>query len=158
MLRDLVKSPESSRQDEESNVKARVKWTDGRQFVAESGSGHSVVIDGPPDHGGRNTGPRPMEMLLMGMGSCTAFDILNILDKARADVTDCVAELDAERADSVPSVFTRIHVHFVVTGRALKEKQVQRAVELSAEKYCSASIMLTNGGVDITHSFEIVEA
>ncbi len=110
MLRDLVESPESSRQDEESNVKARVKWTDGRQFVAESGSGHSVVIDGPPDHGGRNTGPRPMEMLLMGMGSCTAFDILNILDKARADVTDCVAELDAERADSVPSVFTRIHV------------------------------------------------
>ncbi len=133
-------------------MKARVKWTEGRQFVAESGSGHSVVIDGPPDHGGRNTGPRPMEMLLMGMGSCTAFDILNILDKARADVTDCVAELDAE-----PAVFTKIHVHFVVTGRALKEKQVARAVELSAEKYCSASIMLVNGGVKITHSFEIIE-
>tara|TARA_R110001583_G_scaffold65238_1_gene188561 strand:+ start:2641 stop:2940 length:300 start_codon:yes stop_codon:yes gene_type:complete len=99
-----------------------------------------------------------MEMLLMGMGSCTAFDILNILDKARADVTDCVAELDAERADEVPAVFTKIHVHFVVTGHALKEKQVQRAVELSAEKYCSASIMLVNGGVEITHSFEIIEA
>jgi putative redox protein len=99
-----------------------------------------------------------MEMLLMGMGSCTAFDILNILDKARADVTDCVAELDAERADEVPSVFTNIHVHFVVTGRNLKEKQVQRAVELSAEKYCSASIMLVQGGVEITHSFEIVDA
>lgn len=93
----------------------------------------------------------------MGMGSCTAFDILNILDKARADVTDCVAELDAERADEVPAVFTKIHVHFVVTGRALKEKQVARAVELSAEKYCSASIMLVNGGVKITHSFEIIE-
>lgn len=139
-------------------MKARVKWTEGRQFVAESGSGHSVVIDGPPDHGGRNTGPRPMEMLLMGMGSCTAFDILNILDKARADVTDCVAELDAERADAVPAVFTKIHVHFVVTGRALKENQVARAVELSAEKYCSASIMLVNGGVEITYSFEITEA
>lgn len=145
------------RLDQESRVKARVKWTEGRQFVAESGSGHSVVVDGPPDHGGRNTGPRPMEMLLMGMGSCTAFDILNILDKARADVTDCVAELNAERADEVPAVFTKIHVHFVVTGRALKEKQVARAVELSAEKYCSASIMLVNGGVTITHSFEILE-
>ena len=139
-------------------MKAQVKWTDGRQFIAESGSGHSVVIDGPPDHGGRNTGPRPMEMLLMGMGSCTAFDVLNILDKARANVTDCIAQLDAERADSVPSVFTRIHVHFVVTGHNLKEKQVQRAVELSAEKYCSASIMLVNGGVEISHSFEIVAA
>ncbi|WP_346796107.1 OsmC family protein [Halomonas sp. Bachu 37] len=139
-------------------MKARVSWTDGRQFVAESGSGHSVVIDGPPEHGGRNTGPRPMEMLLMGMGGCTAFDILNILDKSRSNVTDCVAEIEAERADEVPSVFTRIHVHFVITGRELKEKHVQRAVELSAEKYCSASIMLVKGGVDITHSFEIVDA
>ncbi|MDI5919959.1 OsmC family protein [Halomonas sp. LR5S13] len=138
-------------------MKASVKWTDGRQFVAESGSGHSVVIDGPPDHGGRNTGPRPMEMLLMGMGACTSFDILNILDKARADVTDCVANLEAERADEVPSVFTRIHVHFTVSGKGLKEKQVARAVELSAEKYCSASIMLVKGGVEMTHSFTIVE-
>ncbi|MDI5892988.1 OsmC family protein [Halomonas rhizosphaerae] len=138
-------------------MKASVKWTDGRQFVAESGSGHSVVIDGPPDHGGRNTGPRPMEMLLMGMGACTSFDILNILDKARADVTDCVASLEAERADEVPSVFTRIHVHFTVSGKGLKEKQVARAVELSAEKYCSASIMLVKGGVEMTHSFTIVE-
>ncbi|CAM3543940.1 OsmC family protein [Halomonas lysinitropha] len=138
-------------------MKASVKWTDGRQFVAESGSGHSVVIDGPPDHGGRNTGPRPMEMLLMGMGACTSFDVLNILDKARADVTDCVASLEAERADEVPSVFTRIHVHFTVSGKGLKEKQVARAVELSAEKYCSASIMLVKGGVEMTHSFTIVE-
>ncbi|APE31495.1 osmotically inducible protein C [Halomonas aestuarii] len=139
-------------------MKASVKWTDGRQFVAESGSGHSVVIDGPPDHGGHNTGPRPMELMLMGMGGCTAFDILNILDKARADVTDCVASIEAERADEVPSVFTKIHVHFTVSGRGLKEKQVARAVELSAEKYCSASIMLVKGGVEITHSYTVVEA
>ncbi|MEQ6888695.1 OsmC family protein [Halomonas sp. CS7] len=138
-------------------MKASVKWTDGRQFVAESGSGHSVIIDGPPDHGGRNTGARPMEMLLMGMGGCTSFDILNILEKARADVTDCVASLEAERSDEVPSVFTKIHVHFTISGRGLKEKQVARAVELSAEKYCSASIMLVKGGVEITHSFTIVE-
>ncbi|KXS37253.1 MAG: putative redox protein [Halomonadaceae bacterium T82-2] len=138
-------------------MKAHVKWTDGRQFVAESGSGHSVVIDGPPDHGGRDTGPRPMEMLLMGMGACTSFDVLEILEKSRAPVSDCVAALEAERADSVPSVFTRIHVHFTVTGRGLKDKQVKRAVELSADKYCSASIMLAQGGVEITHSYEIVE-
>nr|WP_297460687.1 OsmC family protein [uncultured Halomonas sp.] len=139
-------------------MKASVKWTDGRQFVAESGSGHSVVIDGPPDHGGRDTGPRPMEMLLMGLGACTSFDVLEILEKSRAPVSDCVASIDAERADSVPSVFTKIHVHFTVTGKALKENQVKRAVELSAEKYCSASIMLAKGGVEVSHSYEIVEA
>lgn len=139
-------------------MKASVKWTDGRQFVAETGSGHSVVIDGPPDHGGRNTGPRPMEMLLMGLGACTSFDVLDILEKSRAPVSDCVASIDAERADSVPSVFTKIHVHFTVTGKALKKNQVKRAVELSAEKYCSASIMLANGGVEVSHSYEIVEA
>ena len=139
-------------------MKASVKWTDGRQFLAESGSGHSVVIDGPPDHGGRNTGPRPMEMLLMGLGACTSFDVLEILEKSRAPVSDCVASIDAERADSVPSVFTKIHVHFTVTGKALKENQVKRAVELSAEKYCSASIMLAKGGVEVSHSYEIVEA
>ncbi|MFG6176625.1 OsmC family protein [Halomonas sp. THAF12] len=138
-------------------MKASVKWTDGRQFVAEAGSGHSVVIDGPPDHGGRNTGPRPMEMLLMGMGACTSFDVLEILEKSRAPVADCVASIEAERADSVPSVFTRIHIHFTVSGHGLKEKQVKRAVELSADKYCSASIMLAKGGVEVTHSFTIVE-
>lgn len=138
-------------------MKASVKWTDGRQFVAESGSGHSVVIDGPPDHGGRNTGPRPMEMLLMGLGACTSFDVMEILEKSRAPVTDCVASLEAERADEVPSVFTRIHVHFTVSGRGLKENQVKRAVELSADKYCSASIMLAKGGVEVTHSYSIIE-
>ena len=109
-------------------MKARVKWTDGRQFVAESGSGHSVVIDGPPDHGGRNTGPRPMEMLLMGMGSCTAFDILNILDKARAEVTNCVAELDAERADEVPSVFTKGHVMLAPSDRPIQLRCISRTL------------------------------
>ncbi|MDN3557284.1 OsmC family protein [Halomonas maura] len=138
-------------------MKASVKWTDGRQFVAEAGSGHSVVIDGPPDHGGRNTGPRPMEMLLMGLGACTSFDVLEILEKSRAPVSDCVASVEAERADGVPSVFTKIHVHFTVSGQGLKEKQVKRAVELSADKYCSASIMLAKGGVEVTHSFTIVE-
>lgn len=138
-------------------MKASIKWTDGRQFVAESGSGHSVVIDGPPDHGGRNTGPRPMEMLLMGMGACTAFDVLQILEKSRAPVSDCVASIEAERADEVPSVFTKIHVHFTVSGKGLKEAQVKRAVELSAEKYCSASIMLARGGVDVSHSYNIVD-
>ncbi|MHB0776364.1 OsmC family protein [Halomonas sp. WWR20] len=138
-------------------MKASVKWTDGRQFVAESGSGHSVVIDGHPDHGGRNTGPRPMEMMLMGLGGCTSFDVIQILEKARAPVTDCVAALEAERFDGTPSVFTKIHVHFTVTGRGLKEAQVKRAVALSAEKYCSASIMLAQGGVEMSHSYEIVE-
>lgn len=139
-------------------MQATIKWTDGRQFVAESGSGHAVILDGNPDHGGRNTGPRPMEMLLMGMGGCSAYDVLNILEKSRARVTDCVARLEAERADATPAVFTRIHMHFLVTGAALKEAQVERAVALSAEKYCSASLMLASGGVDITHSWEIIEA
>ena len=138
-------------------MKTTVKWTDGRQFIAESGSGHSVVIDGPPDHGGRNTGPRPMEMLLMGLGACTSFDVMEILEKSRAPVSDCVAQVEAERADAVPSVFTKIHVHFIVSGRGLKEKQVKRAVALSADKYCSASIMLAQGGVAITHSFTLVD-
>lgn len=138
-------------------MQATVKWTDGRQFVSESGSGHSVVIDGPPNHGGRNTGPRPMEMLLMGLGACTSFDVLEILEKSRAPVTDCVASIEAERAESVPSVFTKIHVHFTVSGHDLKEKQVARAIALSAEKYCSASIMLVKGGVEISHSYTIVD-
>ena len=139
-------------------MKASIKWTDGRQFVAEVGSGHSVVIDGNPENGGRNTGPRPMEMMLMGLGGCTSFDVMQILDKSRAPVTDCVASVEAERAEGTPAVFTKIHVHFTVTGHGLKEAQVKRAVELSADKYCSASIMLARGGVEMTHSYEIVEA
>ena len=138
-------------------MKARIKWVQDVMFLGESGSSHSVVMDGPEDHGGRNMGVRPMEMLLMGLGGCTSFDVMSILKKSRQDVVDCVAELDAERADAVPSVFTKIHVHFKVTGRNLKDAQVKRAVALSAEKYCSASIMLEQGGVEITHDYEIVE-
>ena len=135
-------------------MKARVKWVEAATFLGESGSGHAVVMDGPPDGGGRDLGIRPMEMLLIGMGGCTAYDVVHILKKARQPVTDCVVELDAERAASEPKVFTRIHVHFVVTGYELPEKQVARAVELSAEKYCSASIMLGKVA-EITHDFEI---
>lgn len=135
-------------------MKARVKWVEGVTMLGESGSGHAVVMDGPSDFGGRNLGVRPMEMLLLGMGGCTQFDVLLILGKARQEVTDCVLELDAERASEDPKVFTRIHAHFIVTGRDLKEKQVERAIKLSAEKYCSASIML-GATVEISHDFEI---
>lgn len=138
-------------------MKATIDWTGNASFRATSGTGHSIQMDGPPDHGGEDLGPRPMEMLLMGLGGCSSFDVMNILKKGRQDVTSCHTELEAERADAVPSVFTRIHLHFVVTGRNLKEKQVQRAVSLSAEKYCSASIMLEKAGVEITHSHEIRE-
>lgn len=137
-------------------MKARIKWVEDATFVGESSSGHAVVMDGPPDMGGRNLGVRPMEMMLLGMGGCTAFDVVHILKKSREAVTDCVAELSAERAESEPKVFTRIHVHFLVKGRELKENKVKKAVELSADKYCSASIMLGNAGVAITHTYEII--
>ncbi len=139
-------------------MQAVVKWVDGAQFLGESGSGHAVLMDGPPDHGGRNTGPRPMEMLLLGLGGCSAFDVVSILQKSRQDVVDCRCELEAERAEGVPSPFTKIHLKFIVTGKSLKEAQVSRAVELSASKYCSASLMLEAGGVVITHSYELIEA
>jgi len=126
-------------------------------FLAESGSGHTVTIDGPESEGGRNVGIRPMEMMLMGMGGCTSFDVMKILKKARQPVTSCIAQVEASRADEIPSVFTDIHVHFVVKGKGVRESQVKRAIELSADKYCSASIMLGKGGVDITHDYEIVE-
>ncbi len=138
-------------------MKARIKWVENAMFVAESGSGHAVVIDGPPDGGGRNMGMRPMEMLLMGTGACSAYDVLLILRKGRHRVTDCVCEVVAERADEVPSVFTKIHLHFIVTGHELKQSVVKRAVELSADKYCSASIMLGKTA-EITHDYEVVEA
>jgi putative redox protein len=136
-------------------MKARVKWVEEATFIGESASGHAVVMDGPPESGGRDLGIRPMEMVLLGMGGCTAFDVVMILKKARQPVTDCVVEMEAERATSEPKVFTRIHVHFIVTGSGLADKQVGRAVELSAEKYCSASIMLSKA-VDITHDYEVV--
>ena len=138
-------------------MKARIKWVEDVVFLGESGSGHTVVMDGPEDHGGRNIGCRPMETLLIGMGGCATFDVIHILKKSRQQVLDCVAEIEAERSDDIPSVFTRIHLKFIVSGQQLKEKQVARAVSLSAEKYCSASIMLSNGGVEITHSYEVRE-
>lgn len=139
-------------------VKASVKWLDGAAFVAESGSGHAVVLDGPPEIGGRNIGARPMEMLLMAVGGCSSVDVVMILEKSQQQVTGCEVRLEAERADEVPAVFTKINLHFVVTGRDLKESIVKRAVSLSAEKYCSASIMMARAGAEMTHSFEIVEA
>lgn len=138
-------------------MKARVQWAGEALFLGESGSGHAVVMDGPPDAGGRNLGIRPMEMLLIGLGGCSNFDVVSILRKGRQPVESCEVFLDAERADEEPKVFTKIHLHFVVKGRGLKEAQVKRAVELSAEKYCSASIMLGRAGVDISHAYEIVE-
>ncbi|MGD2074139.1 MAG: OsmC family protein [Gammaproteobacteria bacterium] len=138
-------------------MKARVKWVQDATFVGESGSGHAIVMDGPPEHGGRNLGVRPMEMLLLGMGGCTAFDVVHILRRSRQEVSDCVAEIEAERAVEEPKVFTKIHVHFIVTGRGLSEKRVARAVDLSAQKYCSASIMLGKTA-QITHDYEIREA
>lgn len=137
-------------------MKAKVKWLgqDGMAFVAESGSGHALVLDGSPEAGGRNLGPRPMEMVLMGLGGCSSFDVVLILKRSRQDIHDCVVEIDSERAESDPKVFTRIHLHFIVTGRNLDPGRVERAIQLSAEKYCSASIMLSKTA-EITHDFEL---
>lgn len=137
-------------------MQATVKWVDGMMFLGESGSGHTVVMDGPPDHGGRNMGIRPMEMLLLGVGGCSSFDVVQILQKGRNDLVACKVEISAERVDAIPSVFSKIHLHFVVSGHDLKISAVERAVKLSAEKYCSASIMLGKA-VDITHDFEVIE-
>lgn len=138
-------------------MQATVKWVDGAMFVGESGSGHAVVMDGPPDHGGRNMGIRPMEMILLGVGGCSSFDVVQILQKGKNDIVDCVAEISAERVDAIPSVFSKIHMHFIVKGRGLKPSTVDRAIKLSAEKYCSASIMLGKAEVEITHDFEVIE-
>lgn len=138
-------------------MKARVKWVEGMAFMAESASGHAMIMDGAPDIGGRNLGPRPMELVLMGAGGCTSIDVVMILRKSRQDVTDCEVELVAERADDHPKVFTKIHFHFIVKGRKLKPEIVERAINLSAEKYCSATIMLAKSAA-ISHDYEIVEA
>ena len=137
-------------------METKLRWVGGAAFVGESSNGHRIVIDGPPEGGGRNLGPRPMEMLLLGMGACTTYDVVSILKKSRQDIVDCKISLSAKRADSVPSVFTEIHVHFIVIGHNLAEKQVERAINLSAEKYCSVSIMLGKSA-KITHSFDIQE-
>ena len=138
-------------------MKARVRWLPPMGFVGESGSGHSVVMDGPPESGGSDLGVRPMEMLLLGMGGCASFDVVHILKKSRQQITHCEALLEAERADEEPKVFTKIHLHFIVTGTQLDEKKVAKAIDLSADKYCSASIMLGKTA-KISHDFEILEA
>ncbi len=137
-------------------MKARVKWVENTQMVGESGSGHALVMDGPQEFGGRNLGVRPMEMLLLGLGGCTQFDVMHILRKGRHQVSRCEVELEAERAEEEPRVFTRIHVHFIIAGPGLSEKVVARAIQLSAEKFCSASIML-GATAGISHDFELVE-
>jgi putative redox protein len=137
-------------------MKARIKLAEGMTFVAESGSGHAMVIDAAPDIGGRNLGPRPMELLLMGLGGCTSIDVMLILRRSREQVTDCVVELEAERAATDPKVFTAIHMRYVVTGRGLDRNKVERAIKLSAEKYCSATAILS-GTAKITHSLDLVE-
>lgn len=125
-------------------------------FVGEAESGHAVVMDGPPESGGRNLGVRPMEMVLLGMGGCTAFDVVLILKKARQQISDCQVELSAERAAEIPKVFTKIHAHYVIKGKNLDPRRVAKAVDLTAEKYCSVSIMLSSS-VEISHDFEIIE-
>ncbi len=137
-------------------MKSRVKWVEDVCFMAESDSGHAIIMDGAPEVGGRNLGPRPMEMLLMGTGGCTSVDVVMILKKSRQDVTGCEVEISAERASDHPKVFTKIHMHFTVRGRGVKPEIVDRAIKLSAEKYCSASIILGKSAV-MTHDFEIIE-
>ncbi|MEQ8408918.1 MAG: OsmC family protein [Gammaproteobacteria bacterium] len=139
-------------------MNVRVKWVENVMFVGESGTGHAIVLDGAPESGGRNMGMRPMELMAMGVGSCSSYDVVTILKKARQAVTSCEADVEAKRVDTTPSVFESIHLHFRVAGKGLSEKQVARAVELSADKYCSASIMMKNAGVKVTHDFEIIEA
>lgn len=137
-------------------MKARIKWVEGVTFVAEVGSGHGVIIDGAPEHGGRNLGLRPMELVLAGAAACSAFDVVHILRKARQPIADCTVDAEAERAPVEPKVFTRIHLRYAVAGRGLDPHQVERAVKLSKEKYCSATIMLAHT-VEITHEIAIVE-
>ena len=139
-------------------MRAKIQWRDKVHFTAVADSGHQIPLDGPPDAGGENRGSRPMELVLMGLGGCTSYDVVNILTKSRQQVVDCVTELSADRAEAVPQVFERIHIHFIISGRNLDEKKVARAVSLSADKYCSASIMLERAGVQISHDYEIIDA
>ena len=137
-------------------MKARVSLLEGVSFAGTADSGHRVVMDGPPEFGGQNKGTRPMEMLLIGLGGCSAFDVVHMLRKARLDMTGCEVEIEAERAPDVPKVFTRIHMHFVISGTNIPESRVRRAVELSAEKYCSAALMFSKVA-QVTHDYEIIE-
>jgi putative redox protein len=137
-------------------MKARVKWVQDVMFLGESGSGHSVVMDGAPDAGGRNLGFRPMEMLLLGLAGCSAFDVVLILKRSRENVTDCVVDVDGDRAETDPKVFTNVRMHYIVTGRNLDPKKVERAVKLSEEKYCSASAMFGKTAT-LVHTVTIIE-
>ena len=138
-------------------MQTSLKWAGGAAFIGTSTSGHKVVIDGPPEGGGRDLGPRPMEMILLGLGACSSYDIVSILKKARQEISGVEIEVDGKRAESIPSVFTDIHIHFRITGKNVNEQQVEKAIQLSSEKYCSASIMLGKTA-RITHSFDIGEA
>lgn len=138
-------------------MEATITWRDGVKFEGLSGSGHRILMDGAAEAGGENAGARPMELVLIGTGGCISFDVVHILRKGRQDIRTCVAEINAERADADPKVFTKIHFHFVISGKGLKTDQVKRAIDLSAEKYCSASIMLAKTAV-ITHDFEMIES
>jgi putative redox protein len=149
-------SIEQSRTGEMRHMRAKIQWRDKVHFTAVADSGHQIPLDGPAEAGGENRGSRPMELVLMGLGGCTSYDVVNILTKSRQDVVDCVTELSADRAEDVPQVFERIHIHFIISGRNLDDKKVARAVSLSADKYCSASIMLERAGVHITHDYEII--
>ena len=137
-------------------METRLRWAGGAAFIGETSSGHTVVLDGPPEGGGKNLGPRPMEMLLLSMGACSSYDVVSILKKSRQVVNECNLKITARRADTDPKIFTDINLHFVLNGKALKKKQVERAIQLSAEKYCSASIML-GAMANITHDFEILD-
>ena len=137
-------------------MKAKISWDGEARFLAQTESHHTVLMDGPPEHGGKNSGPRPMEMMLMAIGGCAAFDVVHILKKGHQSIVSCDAQVEAVRSEEVPAVFTKIHLHFQVSGDNIKENIVRNAVKLSAEKYCSASIMLSKGGVEITHSLELI--
>ncbi len=136
----------------------KIQWNNNVHFTAVGDSGHAVEIDGAPDAGGENLGSRPMELMLMGLGGCTSFDVIQILRKSRQTVTDCVTQVTASRTHTIPQVFETIHLHFVIRGKNLDERKVARAISLSADKYCSASIMLERGGVQITHDYEVHQA
>ena len=135
-------------------MESSLKWAGGAAFIGRSSSGHTVIMDGPPDGGGKDLGIRPMEMLILGMGACSSYDVISILKKSRQQITDCDVNITSSRADDHPRIFTDIHIHFTITGKSLKEKQVERAIKLSAEKYCSASIML-GAMANITHDYDI---
>lgn len=137
-------------------MKTVIKWMDGAMFVGETESGHALVMDGPPDGGGRNLGARPMEMLLLGMGACTGYDVVSILRKARQPLADCEVSVEGRRAESIPKVFTHVHVHYRLSGAGLDRGAVERAIRLSTEKYCSATIMLGKAA-QITHSYELAD-